>query len=85
VVRPSLPVDVTLGWTNRKPASMWMNHSPLVHVPSDLLWSYSWTYLLFVVLDGKAEDALGFVACDHVHLSIEPVVLGRQYTHLPQV
>lgn len=36
------------------------------------------SYLVSVVLDGKAKDTLGFVACDQVHLSIEPGVLRRR-------
>ncbi len=39
------------------------------------------SYLLSVVLDGKAKDTLGFVTCDQVHFSIEPGVLGRQSIH----
>lgn len=38
--------------------------------------------LISVVLDRKAKDALGLVACDQVHLSIEPGVLGRQRHNL---
>lgn len=36
------------------------------------------SYLISVVLDRKAKDALGFVTRDQVHLSIEPGVLGSQ-------
>lgn len=36
------------------------------------------SYLISVVFDRKAKDALGFVTCDQVHLSIEPGVLGSQ-------
>lgn len=31
--------------------------------------------LLSVVLDGQTQDALGFVTCDQVHLSVKPGIL----------
>lgn len=37
-------------------------------------------YLISVVLDWQTEDAVSFVPCDQVHLSIKPGVLEGQNT-----
>lgn len=47
------------------------------HYRTTIHYSVSCAYLVPLVLDRKAKDALGFVAGDHVHLGVEPGVLQK--------